>query len=88
MEGVKIMLSLKDLLSKEEDVFQGQITEVFEGIVKWVKRVIYNPYIRETEIVENYEFVDFNYTNIDVNNPPKELEKYCNYIMELEGMTL
>lgn len=76
---------LDDLLETGE-IINGEI-EIFEGIVKWTKRKI--QYTRhDIEIVENYEFVNINRDNIDIDNPPDYLENYLEYIFNLELLTV
>lgn len=84
------MGTLKCLIDKVcavGEVLRGDI-EVLEGKVHWVERTIYNPITKEVEIVSNYEFIDINQDNIDVNNPPKWLENYCYYILKMEEWTI
>lgn len=81
---------LSDLIDKvcsTGEVLQGDV-EVWEGRVRWVERTIYNPIIKEVEIVSNYEFQEFNHKNINVDNPPEWLENYNYYILKMEEWTI
>ena len=78
---------LDEIAIYEGIIYNGEI-EIYEGTVQWTKRIVYDVEIGELETYYNYEFIKFNYSNFDLENPDKYIADHNQHILWLKTITI